>query len=126
MAGHLSGKGGFVYWSASAAMVAGIKSWTLDRTVDMLDTTDFGSSGDKEYIAGLRGWSGTFEGLKDGVPLGLGTVASLCLYEASTANAGVWIGQAYLNNLTVNTAVDGLVTYSYQYMGTGALTIAAS
>jgi hypothetical protein len=121
---HLKGNVGYVI-TASTTAVAGIKSWTLDRSIDMLDTTDFGSSGDKEYIAGLKGWAGTFEGLKDGAPLGLGTTVSLALYESS-AGGQVWSGTAYLNNQTINTPVDGLVSYTYSYQGTGSITIATS
>ena len=121
---HLAGKGGYVI-TASTTAIAGIRSWTLDRTIDMLETTDFGSSGDKEYIAGLKGWSGTFEGFKDGVPLGLGTTVSLALYESS-AGGQVWSGAAFLNNLTVNTAVDGLVSYAYSFQGTGSISLAVS
>ena len=118
---HLAGTGGSV---DTGSVVAGIKSWTLDRPVEMLDTTDFGSSGDKEYISGLKGWSGSFEGNKDGVPQTLaGAIVTLKLYESA---AIFWTGSALLNNLTVNTGVDGLVNYGYTYQGTGALTTASA
>jgi len=121
---HIAGKGGYVI-VASTTAVAGIRSWTLDLTYDMLETTDFGSSGDKEYIAGLRGWSGTFEGFKDGVPLTTGATVSLALYESS-AGGQVWSGQAFLNGIHPNVAVDGIVTYAYDYTGTGSISLATS
>ena len=68
--GQISGKAGEV--QVAAATVVGIKSWTLDYTQDALETTDFGDSGLKNYIAGLSGWAGSFEGYKDGAPTALG------------------------------------------------------
>lgn len=118
--GHTAGYGGSV---SAGALVAGIKSWTLDYTVDMLDTTDFGSSGDKEYIAGLKGWSGTFDGNKDGLAQALGASVTLTLTETASVN---WQGKAFLTGLAINTAVDGLVGYSYTYMGTGSITVASA
>jgi len=117
---HLSGKNGSV---DNGSVIAGIKSWTLDYTVDMGETTDFGSSGDKEYIALLKGWSGTFEGNKDGVPQSIGSLVTLKLYE----NAAIyWTGSAFLNGIHPNVGVDGIVAYSYDYQGSGSLTSASA
>jgi len=75
--------------------IDGIKSWTLDYTADTLDATDFDSAGFKEYIVGASGWSGSFEGYKDGVPLSIGAEVYLVLGESTTANNN-WIGKASL------------------------------
>ena len=102
------------------AELDGMKSWTLDYTADTLETTDFGSAGVKEYIIGGSGWSGSFEGMKDGVPLSIGSEVYLTLGESSTASQN-WIGKVIITGAHPNTSADGIVTYSYDYQGTGAL-----
>jgi predicted secreted protein len=106
----------------AVAEVDGIKSWTLDYNVDMLETTDFGSAGVKEFIAAGSGWSGTFEGLKDGVPLGIGSSVILALGEAQTPGQH-WLGDAFITGVSANVAHDGAVSYSYTFQGSGALQV---
>jgi hypothetical protein len=106
----------------AVAEVDGIKSWTLDYSVDMLETTDFGSAGVKEFIAAGSGWSGTFEGLKDGVPLGIWSSVILALGESQTPGQH-WIGDAFITGVSANVAHDGVVTYSYTFQGSGALEV---
>ena len=102
------------------AELDGIKSWTLDYTADTLETTDFADAGIKSYTIGGSGWSGSFEGFKDGVPLGIGAEVYLTLGESATASQN-WIGKVYITGAHPNTSADGIVTYSYDYTGTGAL-----
>jgi hypothetical protein len=122
---HISGKLGQV--DQETIEITGIKSWTLDYTADLLDTTDFADDGTKSYIVGSTNWSGTFEGYKDGVPLAIAGAATvtLKLYESQTANQ-FWQGEAFIIGIHASTGVDGLVTYSYDYQGVGALTVAAA
>ena len=98
----------------------GIKSWTLDYTADTLEVTDFDSSGIKAYIIGASGWSGSFEGFKDGAPLSIGSEVYLVLGESTTAY-NTWIGKVVITGAHPQVSFDGLVTYSYDFTGTGAL-----
>ena len=117
---HYSGKAGQV---DAASDVTGVKSWTLDYTADTLETTDFADAGVKSYIIGGSGWSGSFEGLKDGAPLGLaGASVAIALKESQTATQK-WTGTAYITGIHAATAHDGTVDYSYDFEGTGALTV---
>jgi len=109
----------------AAKRVAGIKSWTLDQVMDALDTTAFDSGGHRQFIPGLDAWSGSFEGYKDGAPLTIGTVVHLELRESSTATQQ-FRGSAIITGLHVNTSVDGLVTYGYDFQGTDLLEIAST
>ncbi len=110
--------------SASAGgVVAGIKSWSLDYTVEALNTTDFADSGVSAFIPGISQWSGTFEGFKDGIPVaGLHTEVLLTLKETQTANED-WEGQAIITGITPSTDHDGIVSYSYTFQGTAGLTV---
>ena len=64
--------------------VNGIKSWTLDQAFDATETTGFDSAGNRTYVPVLSGWSGSFEGYKNGAPITIGTIISLSLLETST------------------------------------------
>ena len=121
---HRAGTAGQV---DSPASVTGIRAWSLEYTVDMLDTTDFADSGVSSFIPGKTQWSGTFEGFKDGTPQAIttGAAVTLKLYETQQANE-FWTGDAYITAVRVNVDHDGLVSYSYDFQGTSTLTVAAA
>ena len=125
--GKDSGKIGSV--GASTA-IAGINAWSLDYTVDPLETTDFSASGTATYLTGVSRWSGTFSGYKDGAPkaLGVSDTVDLRLLEAATTGAAstetkVYKGFAYITGIHPTTNFDGIVSYSYDFQGTGSVTI---
>ncbi len=119
---HISGKAGQVN---TGSAVSGIKSWSIDYTSDPLETTDFADAGVKSYIVGGSGWSGSFEGYKEGAPQGLaGAAITLTLYEVAAGTN--WTGSAFITGVHATTSHDGIVSYSYDFQGTAALTVAAS
>ncbi len=120
---RVAGKAGEV--TVGGASVTGIKSWSLDQVVDTPETTGFDSGGLKVYVPALSGWSGSFEGFKDGAPLTIGAEIALVLKESQTATQK-FTGQAIIKGLHPKTPVDGVVSYSYDFQGTGALTIATT
>ena len=129
MGTHLAGKSGSVYSTTAGGtatgvvIVAGMKSWNVDYTSDALETTDFGDAGLKTYIAGLSGWSGSFEGFKDGAPgLTPGTEYVLHLRESATTTQA-YTGTALITGLHGAGSVDGIVTLSYDFQGSGTLTV---
>lgn len=117
-----AGRSGYV---DTASKVAGINQWALDYTVDMLETTDFSASGVAAYIPGVSRWSGTFSGYKDGAPQSLGTTNSVSLTLAEDA-ATNWKGTAYISGIHPSNNYDGVVSYAYDFQGTGALTVASA
>ncbi len=100
--------------------IDGIKSWSLEYSSAVLDTTDFGVSGVSSFIPGISEWRGSFEGYKDGVPLGIGAEVYLMLGETSVGSQ-CWLGKAIITNARPTTDHDGIVSYSYDFQGTGAL-----
>jgi len=112
----IAGKDGSV---DTGSAVAGIKSWTLDYTTDALETTDFAAAGVKSYIVGGSGWSGSFEGYKDGGPQTEGSSVTLTLYEYSSTT--YWQGTALIVGTHETVSHDGVVSVSYDFQGTGAL-----
>jgi len=126
---HLSGKAGNVYSTTAGGtltgevVVAGMKSWTIDYTSDALEATDFADAGLKTYIAGLSGWSGSFEGNKDGAPgLTPGTSYVLDLRESATTTQK-YTGTALITGMHGTASVDGIVGLSYDFQGSGTLTV---
>ena len=116
---HYSGKAGDVDTGAS---VTGIKSWTLDYTVAVLDTTDFADAGVRTILPGVSQWSGSFEGYKDGTAQVLGVSASVSLSLKETATATQkWTGTAYITGVHATVAFDGTVNYAYDFEGTSTL-----
>jgi len=122
---QIAGTAGSVYTTTTGTAVAevsGIKSWTLDYVMDALETTDFGDSGKRTYIPGLSGWSGSFEGYKDGAPKTIGTEA-LIEFRESTNSTQKWTGAAIITGIHPSVSVDGIVAVSYDFQGTGSLTV---
>ncbi len=121
--GQISGEAGEV--RVAGATVSGIKSWSVDHVSEALETTDFGDSGHRNYIAGLDGWGGSFEGFKDGAPTGIGSEIALTLRESATTGQA-WTGQAILTGSHPTVDVDGIVGVSYDFQGSAGLTVATA
>ncbi len=116
-------KGAMNFWIDDVEAITevdGVKSWSLDYVLDTLETTDFASAGAKEYEVGDYGWSGSFEGLKDGVPLSIGSDVILVLYETQTTGQS-WLGHVFITGVHPSVSVDSTVNYSYDFIGNGAL-----
>jgi hypothetical protein len=117
---HYSGRAGEVYIGSS---MTGIKSWTLDYTVSVVDTTDFADAGVRTILPSISQWSGSFEGYKDGtaIVLGVSSPVSLELRETQTGTQK-WTGSVYITGVHPSVSFDGTVNYAYDFEGTGALT----
>jgi len=124
---QVTDKGAMNFWIddvQALAIVDGVKSWSLDSTTDALEVTDFADGGTRAYIAGCSGWTGSFEGSKDGAPLSIGSEVRVALAE-STTSGQCWLGLAILTGLHPSASFDGVVTYSYDFQGTEALEVAS-
>jgi len=107
----------------SLTAIAGIKSWTLDQTVDTVETTSFDDLGVGAYIGAVTRWSGSFEGYKTGTALVIdGSATTITLVEDVSLVGQTWSGACILTGISVANAFDGLNTYSYTFQGSGELT----
>lgn len=123
----LTGKDGGVY--SGANKVAELSNWSLDLGADTPETTNFDSNGWKEYIAGLKEWSGSAEGnwkmsdtngqkaiqdaWRNGTTLNL---------EFRVNSTNKYAGSVLITSIGIETPVDDKVTVSFEFQGTGALT----
>ena len=126
----VAGKNGKVVVGASASKkVVGIKNWSLELSLDTLETTALGDDW-KNYITGLKEWSASSEGDYE-VPVDTegqkalqdaflnGTTVTVKLYVDGT---NYYQGEAYINSLSIEDPVDDVVSISIEFKGTVALT----
>lgn len=130
----LSGKTGKIEYGGGK--VASIRNWTLDSNVNMLDHTVWSTGTDQWRVwkAGLSGWSGTVGDLYDETSTGQDqmrtnfltpTTATMVLHMDKAAG-GSYSGATYISGISMGAAIDGDVTASYSYQGTGALAYSTS
>jgi len=124
---HYAGKAGSVTYGAAGGAgtaYAGIKSWTLDATLSIVDTTDFADAGVRNILPSVSQWSGSFEGYKDGLAIVLSTtiatIVLLQLQETATSTEK-WTGSAFITGVHASTAYDGTMNYAYDFEGTSTL-----
>ena len=72
---RLVGYGGAV--KIATVATAGIKAWSLDYEVSVLDSSGFDTGQWDSFVASIKKWSGNFEGFKNGAPLTIGTEVAL-------------------------------------------------
>lgn len=120
---RLAGYGGSVLIGTATA--TGIREWSLDYTVAVLDGRGFDDGQNPHPVMGAKDWGGSFRGPKDGAPLTLFTSCTLTLKESTTTGQS-WSGTAYLTGIHNTVPVDGLVEYSYDFVGKGTLTQATA
>ena len=126
----VAGKNGKVVIGESATKkVVGIKNWSLELSLDTLETTALGDDW-KNYITGLKEWSASSEGDYE-VPVDAdgqqalqdaflnGTTVTVKLYVDGT---NYYKGEAFINSLSIEVPVDDVVSISIEFTGTGALT----
>src|SRR5690606_38108970 len=105
------------------------ESWSLDLDADDVDTTNFDSNGWREYLAGLKEWSGSFEGNFVASDTS-GQKAILSAWAAGdkvsltfqVAQGIEFTGEAYVKP-SIETPVDDKATFSCDFQGTGPLTL---
>jgi hypothetical protein len=118
---------------ASGAM-GNAKAWSLDISQETADITDFGSSGWKESAATLNAWSGSITAIFDAsgtaegaLQTGLTAGSSVALdlqMGGGTGSYDKYSGSAIITGQSVTNDVNGIVEVTFNFEGTGAVTIA--
>lgn len=126
----VAGKNGKVVIATTGdTKVVGIKNWSLELSLDTLETTALGDDW-KNYITGLKEWSASSEGDYE-VPIdGQGQAAlQYAFLHGTTITLKLYVddknyyqGEAYINSLSIEDPVDDVVSISIECTGTGELT----
>lgn len=123
----ICGENGAVF--VGTHQVAEIGSWDLTISKNVVDVPKFGGSRDK-IVCGPYEWSGSFAGswylgdtlgqvvLENAVKAG--TTVTLKLQVAS---GKFYTGSAYINQESVSVPHDGLASITFNYVGSGDLTL---
>ena len=123
----IAGKGGAVKLGANK--IAEISNWSLDLGADDIDITSFDSEGWKEYLAGLKEWSGSMEGnLKTDDTNGQKAILNAWLngekltFTFEVSSGVSFQGEAFVKP-SIEVPVDDKASFSCDITGTGALTL---
>ena len=118
----ITGKDGSV--SVGTTNVTQITSWSISIEADTLEYTNFGSGGWKENMGSLKSWSGSIEGFADtaqAATIAVGTEVDITLVEGGTGSS-TYTGAAIVTSKSVDASTAELVTVSFDFTGSGALT----
>ncbi|HEY8390106.1 MAG TPA: phage tail tube protein [Clostridia bacterium] len=113
----------------TSTKVVGIKNWSLELSLDTLETTALGVDW-KEYITGLKEWTASSEGDYN-VPQDTQgqEVLQSAFLSGETVTVKLYVdennyytGTAYISSLSIEDPVDDVVSISIEFTGTGELT----
>jgi predicted secreted protein len=123
----VTGKGGAVKLGANK--IAEISNWSLDLGADDIEITSFDSNGWKEYLAGLKEWSGSIEGnLKTDDTNGQKAILNAWIngetleFTFEVSSGVSFQGEAFVKP-SIEMPVDDKASFSCDITGTGALTL---
>ena len=123
----VTGKGGAVKLGANK--IAEISNWSLDLGADDIEITSFDSNGWKEYLAGLKEWSGSIEGnLKTDDTNGQKAILNAWIngetleFTFEVSSGVSFQGEAFVKP-SIEVPVDDKASFSCDITGTGALTL---
>lgn len=118
----ITGKDGSV--AVDSTNVTLITSWSISIEADTLEYTNFGSGGWKENMGSLKSWSGSIEGFADtaqAATIAVGTEVDITLVEGGSGSS-TYTGAAIVTSKSVDASTAELVTVSFDFTGSGALT----
>jgi len=124
MATH-HGKEGVV--KAGGTAIGELTGFTLETTADVVEDTQL-SDATKSFLAGRTSFSGTLEMSYDETDspqqtLTVGSsIAFILLPEGATSGDESFTGSGIVTGMSVNNAMDAVITRSVTFQGTGALT----
>jgi hypothetical protein len=105
-----------------------VTAFTLETTGDVVEDTSLSDSA-KTFIAGRTSFSGSIEAHFDETDTSqeamvVGTeLAFTLLPEGSTAGDASYTGQGIVTGMSISNTMDGIVSRSITFQGTGALAV---
>lgn len=111
----ICGSGGVV----TVTGVTEVTKWEITRTVDSIPATSFSSNGWVEKVACLTGATGSFTSIGGPSAVGAGTGT---FKTKSTGGISI-AGSIIVTKVTINTPVDGIVSFDHDFTFTGTVTV---
>jgi hypothetical protein len=132
----LHGRFGTMNWSDGTNLIGpdGVTAWTIDITTNMIDINSVDEKEGMARLSGIKSWTATVDTLDSdiaytelnmfdtpavGVSIakGLGKSATLTLSDGTNTVGGT----AYLRSWTKTLDIDGIFTWTFDFLGNGAL-----
>jgi predicted secreted protein len=121
-----------IYQAPAGSAVAGFYNWKLDWKSDVAEVTDFGSSGAREYLAGVKEWTATAERFwqtDDNIwnGSGIGSLQWVRFFTRYVAiptapdPAHYFEGLAEIKTINYRTPNDDAIKQTFEFQGIGAL-----
>lgn len=95
-----------------------VTQWEITQTQEAVEATSFESAGWKERVACLKGATGSFRSVGSSSEVGLHTG---CSFKDNAAGYTI-SGSIVINQITVDTPVDGIVSFTHTFSFTGNIT----
>tara|TARA_B100000029_G_scaffold513459_1_gene613148 strand:- start:979 stop:1422 length:444 start_codon:yes stop_codon:yes gene_type:complete len=128
--------------SLSSTAIGNLRSFTIEQSQDVLETTSMGSAGVRSYQPGLSTFTisgdvyfdhaDTVQAKLDELlsKTGQETLATFEVYPSGTGTSETpanskFSGSCIITSFSITSSVDGVVEASFSAQGSGALTIAA-
>ena len=124
MATH-HGKEGVV--TAGGTAIGELTGFTIETSVDVVEDTQLSDS-EKSFLAGSTSFSGTLEMHYDETDAQQETLTAgssisfVLLPEGNTTGDQSFTGSGIITGMSINNAMDGIVSRSVTFQGTGSLT----
>tara|TARA_S200002703_G_scaffold149435_1_gene147003 strand:- start:4101 stop:4490 length:390 start_codon:yes stop_codon:yes gene_type:complete len=110
--------------------IGNITGFTLDTTHDTVEDTEL-SDTNKTYLVGRGTFTGSIdmnydeESTEQGLLISGASLAFVFLPEGNTSGDESFSGTGIVTGMSINTPLDGAITRTVSFQGTGALTIGA-
>jgi hypothetical protein len=123
-----------IYLQPAGTAVAGFHSWEITHEGDIPEVTDFSDAGVKAYMAGGTGWTGSGErfwqtdndvwgGGAVGTPRWVRFFLKYVAVPSAPDPAYYYEGLSFVKTGTVKTDVADVIRQTFQFQGSGALTL---
>lgn len=111
-----AGFGGIV---TLAGLTVGVKTWILNTVADALETTTLADNQDRQFIAGLKSFSGSFEGNWDSTnTVAVADIGVATFQQGSNSDSSS--ASILITGVDTENAFDGVVSGGITFQGTGA------
>ena len=125
----ITGRQGAVTIGSPGVDITEVTSWSLDLTRDVIESTVMGDSA-RSFVPGLVSFSGSFDFMLDAdaptaqTAVDLDSTSELAFtFEAASGDASAtYSGNGYVTGKSISAEIEGMVTVSVTFQGTGAIT----